>query len=65
MTRTPQRVALTMVPAQARFAAAGDYQPRRFEPPRAGSMRASELPSRVGDQLIYPPRARAAAKAVK
>lgn len=30
------------------------YKPRPIEPPRAGSMRASTLPSCVADRLIYP-----------
>lgn len=43
-------------PAASRFVSDGLWHPPKFEPPRAGSMRASELPSRVADRLYYPRR---------
>jgi len=51
------------VPVPSRFVADGIYRPKKFEPPRAGSMLASELPSRVADRLYFPRRRGAGAKA--
>lgn len=47
-------VAQYTVPASSRFVSDGIWRPVRFEPPRAGSMRASELPSMVADRLYFP-----------